>query len=46
MSLINDDETNSIAKLKDLQDFSEDVIEQCEFWTRQYVNVRSRFDLI
>ncbi len=46
MSLINDDETNSITKLEILQDFSEENIEQCEFRIDQYVRVRSRFDFI
>jgi hypothetical protein len=34
MSLVNDDETNSIAKLECLQDFSERDIEQRKFRTR------------
>jgi hypothetical protein len=34
MSLVNDDETNSIAKIKCLQDFSERDIEQRKFRTR------------
>jgi hypothetical protein len=46
MSLINDDETNSITKLEILQDFFEEDIEQCEFRTHQYVKIRSRFDFI
>jgi hypothetical protein len=46
MNLINDDETNSITKLEILQNFFEKNIEQCEFWTDQYVKIRFRFNLI
>jgi hypothetical protein len=34
MSLVNDDETNSIAKVECLQDFFERDIEQRKFRTR------------
>jgi hypothetical protein len=46
MSLIINDETNSIIKFENLQNFFEENIEQCKFRICQYVNVRFRFNFI